>query len=60
MSAATAADAREILLELVHQRRQLQRDGADSTTLEANRLAIVYWRRELARARRRVDVTSSR
>jgi hypothetical protein len=49
-TAATAEGAREILHELVKCRKQLQNQGADSSTLEANRLAIVYWQRQLARA----------
>jgi hypothetical protein len=49
-ASATAEGAREILQELVKCRKQLQSQGADSSTLEANRLAIVYWQRQLARA----------
>lgn len=50
-AAATAEDARGILHELVRWRKRLEQEGADSSTLEANRLAIVYWERQLARAR---------
>jgi hypothetical protein len=49
-TAATAEDARAILRELVHQREQLRRQEADSQTLAANRLAIVYWQGQLWRA----------
>jgi hypothetical protein len=50
MSTATADNAREILRELVQQRRRLRRDDADAQTLAANRLAIVYWQTQLSRA----------
>ena len=50
-AAATAEGAREILHQLVKCRKELAHQGADSSTLEANRLAIVYWQRQLARAR---------
>jgi hypothetical protein len=50
ITAATAEDARAILRELIRQRAQLRREGADPQTLAANRLAIVYWQTELTRA----------
>ena len=47
----TAAErSREILTDLIRERQKLQTDGADGATLEANRLAIVYWQQHLARA----------
>jgi hypothetical protein len=49
-AAATAEDVREIVRELIHQRERLRRDGTDAATLEANRLAIVYWQLQLSRA----------
>jgi hypothetical protein len=44
--------ARAIRNDLVHERRlQLMRMGAaDQGLLEANRLAIIYWQRQLARS----------
>ena len=41
--------ARAILNDLVHQRELMQRDTADVGLLEANRLAIIYWQRQLPR-----------
>jgi hypothetical protein len=46
----TVEEARTVLRELVRWRRQLRQQGADASTLEANRLAIVYWQRQLWRA----------
>jgi hypothetical protein len=42
--------ARKILDDLIQQRRQMQADGLDDGLLEANRLGIVYWQLQLARA----------
>jgi hypothetical protein len=44
--------ARTIRNHLVHERRlQLMREGtADQGLLEANRLAIIYWQRQLSRS----------
>jgi hypothetical protein len=41
--------ARAILDDLVHQRQLMQRNPADTGLLEANRLAIIYWQRQLPR-----------
>jgi len=40
---------RAILDDLVRQRRRLRSTAAEAGLLEANRLAIVYWQRELVR-----------
>jgi hypothetical protein len=45
---AAGERAREILGHLIRERRELQARGADQATLEANRLAIVYWQQQLA------------
>ena len=42
--------SREILNDLICERRGLQARMADQATLEANRLAIVYWQQHLAQA----------
>ena len=42
--------SREILNDLIRERRELRTRMADQATLEANRLAIVYWQQHLARA----------
>jgi hypothetical protein len=39
-----------ILDSLIDERKRLQRGVPDVALLEANRLAIVYWQRELAQA----------
>jgi hypothetical protein len=41
--------ARGVLNDLIRQRQRLQSDAADAGTLEANRLAIVYWQWQLSR-----------
>lgn len=41
--------ARAILDDLVHQRESMQCNTADTGLLEANRLAIIYWQRQLPR-----------
>jgi len=40
---------RAILDDLIRQRRMLARSATEPGLLEANRLAIVYWQRQLAR-----------
>jgi hypothetical protein len=46
----TAAErSRQILKALILERRDLRSTGADPVTLEANRLAITYWQRQLGR-----------
>jgi hypothetical protein len=47
---ATAERARLILNELIRQRRGMREAGVDAGLLEANRLGIVYWQRQLTRA----------
>jgi hypothetical protein len=50
---ATRSDRiHEILADLISQRQslRLRATGSDSGLLEANRLSIVYWQTELARA----------
>jgi hypothetical protein len=47
--------SQEILNDLIHERRALRTKATDAATLEANRLAIVYWQQHLSRA-----VTQSR
>jgi hypothetical protein len=42
--------ARSILDDLIGQRQRLRTELADPGTLEANRLAIVYWQWQLTRA----------
>ena len=45
--------SREILNDLIRERHKLQSGMADQATLDANRLAIVYWQEHLARTRNR-------
>lgn len=40
---------REIVSILVAERREMRQRGESPVTIEANRLAIEYWQRELAR-----------
>lgn len=47
---AVVERSREILNDLIRERRELRTRMADQATLEANRLAIVYWQQHLARA----------
>ena len=42
--------SREILNDLIRERRSLRKHDTDAATLEANRLAIIYWRQHLTRA----------
>ena len=46
----TAAEVRIVLQALVRQRQELRRSQGDSASLEANRLAIVYWQTALSHA----------
>jgi hypothetical protein len=52
MSGDPAAEerARLILDALIQQRRGMSEAGVDEGLLEANRLGIVYWQRQLAQA----------
>ena len=47
---SASAVAQEIVGQLVRQRQELRRSGGSKATLEANRLAIVYWQQRLASA----------
>jgi hypothetical protein len=47
---ATAERARSILNDLIRQRQRMRAAGVDERLLEANRLGIVYWQRQLTRA----------
>jgi hypothetical protein len=49
---AAAERAHSILNDLIRQRKGMRHAGADEGLLEANRLGIVYWRRQLTRALR--------
>jgi hypothetical protein len=40
---------RQVLNSLVRERQELRRRGTDRATLEANRIAIVYWQQELSK-----------
>jgi hypothetical protein len=44
----TEARMRAVLDWLMHERQELRRSGVDRATLEANRLAIVYWQQALS------------
>ncbi len=46
----TVARARSILNDLIQQRQSMRESDADVGLLEANRLGIVYWQWQLARA----------
>jgi len=49
--AAISSDhIRSILDDLIRQRREMRATAADEGLLEANRLGIVYWQWQLARA----------
>jgi hypothetical protein len=43
-------EARSILNDLIRQRQRMQFSEPDAGLLEANRLGIVYWQMQLARA----------
>ena len=47
---ATIERARSILGDLIRQRQGMRAEAADESLLEANRLGIVYWQRQLNRA----------
>jgi hypothetical protein len=47
---ATAERARSILNDLIRQRQHMRDAGVDEGLMEANRLGIVYWQWQLARA----------
>jgi len=47
---ATVARAHSILNDLIRQRQGMRHGSVDTSLLEANRLAIVYWQLQLARA----------
>jgi hypothetical protein len=49
-SIETADHARSILDDLIAQRRQMRAHSCEPGLLEANRLGIVYWQLQLARA----------
>jgi hypothetical protein len=47
---ASVQRARAILDDLIRQRQHMQAAGVDEGLFEANRLGIVYWQLQLARA----------
>ncbi len=49
-SVPDTSTVRGILDRLIIERQNLRRSEADRATLEANRLAIVYWQEMLSRA----------
>lgn len=50
--APTRQRTQAILQDLIQQRQRFRAEGVDRSLLEANRLGIVYWQRQLARAGR--------
>ncbi len=50
MSIQDIGDIRRIIDRLVLERQQLRRSEEDAATLEANRLALVYWQNQLHKA----------
>lgn len=48
--AAGVERARTILDDLIRQRQHMRASGVDEGLFEANRLGIVYWQLQLARA----------
>ncbi len=50
MSIQDIGDIRRIIDRLVLERQQLRRTEEDAATLEANRLALVYWQNQLHKA----------
>jgi hypothetical protein len=48
--AVSADAARSILNDLIRQRQRMRETEPNSSLLEANRLAIVYWQWQLTRA----------
>ena len=47
--AGTEDRIRMVLASLVRERRDLRRRGGDRAALEANRMGIIYWQRELSK-----------
>jgi hypothetical protein len=47
---SSSARARSILDDLIRQRQLMHGSNADASLIEANRLGIVYWQWQLARA----------
>jgi hypothetical protein len=47
--ADTVERIRAVISSLVGERQTLRLAGSDRTALEANRLSIVYWQRELSK-----------
>ena len=47
---SSSARARSILDDLIRQRQLMLGSDADASLIEANRLGIVYWQWQLARA----------
>ena len=47
--ANTADRIRVVLDSLVRERQELRRRGTDRAALEANRMGIIYWQRELSK-----------
>jgi hypothetical protein len=45
-----SGEARAILNDLIRQRQRILAEREDTDLLEANRLGIVYWQLQLARA----------
>jgi hypothetical protein len=45
-----SSEARAILNDLIRQRQRILAEREDADLLEANRLGIVYWQLQLARA----------
>ena len=45
----TRERAQAILDDLIRQRQRMRAEGAERGLLEANRLGIVYWQRQLTR-----------
>jgi hypothetical protein len=46
----SVADLQRVIDSLVSERQALRSSGADHATIEANRISLVYWQQELARA----------
>jgi hypothetical protein len=47
--AETVDRIREVINSLVRERQTLRLASSDRTTLEANRISIVYWQQELSK-----------
>ena len=50
-AAAPSGRVQAILESLIDERRRLRGARDDASLLEANRIAIIYWQQQLARAR---------